>query len=174
MLVALCIDNRGGMLFNHRRLSRDRAQLEDLRQRCGGKPLFIAPFSEKLFSQWGGEVTVSEHFLEEAGGGELCFVEDRSLRAVEESIEGLLLYRWNRDYPADLFFDLNLAPFTLRERREFPGSSHETITLEIYERRKKDGKEREAKEAETGAGGAFGPAGALGGRPLSGRGTEEL
>jgi len=45
--------------------------------------------------------------------------------------EGLILYRWNRTYPADLYFTLSLEGWTLERREEFAGSSHEKITKEV-------------------------------------------
>ena len=51
-----------------------------------------------------------------------------------ERMEGLVLYRWNRRYPADLYCTLPLEDFVLEERREFAGSSHECITREVYRR----------------------------------------
>ncbi len=50
MRVALCVDHRNGFTFQGRRLSRDRAQQEDLLSLCGGEPLRITPYSAPLFS----------------------------------------------------------------------------------------------------------------------------
>ena len=73
--------------------------------------------------------------MAQAGAGEVCFVEDRPLAEEADRIEAVLLYHWNRAYPADVHLDLDLAPFDLEERREFTGSSHEKITREFYRRR---------------------------------------
>ena len=135
MIVAVCIEDRGGMLFNHRRVSRDKAQQEDLLALCGQRTLRIAPSSEALFREQAERVTVDEAFLENAGEGEVCFVEDRPLLPVQERLEKLVVYRWNRSYPSDFRLDLRLEEWTLTEQREFPGNSHENITREIYERR---------------------------------------
>ncbi len=45
MRIALCVDNRNGFSFNHRRLSRDRAQQENLMALCAGEPLWLASCS---------------------------------------------------------------------------------------------------------------------------------
>ena len=134
MIIAVCIDDKGGMLFNNRRQSRDRTQQEDLLSLCGGKPLWIAPFSEKLLSWAADRVTADGDFLQKAGPGEVCFVEDHSPREAADRVEAVVLYRWNRTYPADLLFDLDLSAFQLTEQVEFSGSSHEKITRERYER----------------------------------------
>ena len=49
-----------------------------------------------------------------------------------DRLEQVILYRWNRDYPADVRFTLDLSGFRLRQRVDFAGSSHEKITEEIY------------------------------------------
>jgi hypothetical protein len=45
-----------------------------------------------------------------------------------------VVYRWNRRYPGDVFFDLDVsaAPWRCVETEEFVGSSHEKITKEVY------------------------------------------
>lgn len=134
MIAAVCVGEDGAMCFNHRRVSRDREQQADLLRLCAGRKLWIAPFSEKLFAGE-AEPLVDEDFLTLAEPGDLCFVEDRPLSPVLDRVETLVIYRWNVSYPADLRLDVDLGGFTLRESLDFPGSSHEKITREIYERR---------------------------------------
>jgi len=132
--VVVCVDDRGGMMFNHRRQSRDRAVVADVIASLAGGRLWIAPYSEKLFAETGAAYAVSEDFLTLAEEGDVCFVEDRSLSPWAERIREVTIYRWNRHYPADLSFDLNLAElgFRLCERSEWQGYSHEKITKEIF------------------------------------------
>lgn len=132
MILAVCVDDKDGMMFNRRRQSRDRAQQEDLLTWCGGRTLWIAPYSAPLFPD---SAQVDEAFLNKAAAGDVCFVEDRSVKAVAEQVEAVVLYRWNRTYPADLRFDLDLSGFRLESASEFAGHSHETITREIYQRK---------------------------------------
>lgn len=134
MIAAVCVGEDGAMCFNHRRVSRDREQQADLLRLCEGRTLWIAPYSEKLFAG-ASELRVDEAFLTLAEPGDFCFVEDRPLSPVLDRVETLVLYRWNVSYPADLRLDVDLGGFALRESLDFPGSSHEKITREIYERR---------------------------------------
>lgn len=140
MIVAVCVDGRGGMLFNRRRQSQDRAQREDLLTFCAGRRLWIAPCSLPLFGEREG-ITVDGEFLSRAGAEEVCFVEDCPLAPFAERIGQLVLYNWNRAYPADVHLDLDPASegFTLVERTEFAGTSHEKITREIYRREESHG-----------------------------------
>ena len=63
-------------------------------------------------------------------------VEDKSLKPYEDKINTLIIYKWNRIYPADLHFDINVndVSWELIDSEEFNGSSHEKITREIYRR----------------------------------------
>lgn len=133
MQVIVCLDDRNGMLFNHRRQSRDREVLKEILKDAEGKRLWIRPFSQKLFQGAEHRVQVSDSPLDAAGLGENCFVEDLSLAGWEDSIESLTVYRWNRHYPGDFFLDLDLSGWHLVSQREFPGNSHEKITKEVYE-----------------------------------------
>ena len=134
MIAVVCVDDRGGMLFNRRRQSQDKVLRDDLLEEAGGRVLWMNAYSAGQFAPLPPNVRTAEDFLERAGPGEVCFVEDRDLSPLEERIEGLILYRWNRRYPADLYCTLPLEDFVLEERREFAGSSHECITREVYRR----------------------------------------
>lgn len=46
--------------------------------------------------------------------------------------EELVLYRWNRSYPGDVTFPWPLTGWKLVETADFPGTSHEKITEEVY------------------------------------------
>ena len=133
MEVIVCLDDRNGMRFHGRRQSRDRRVVEDLLGRLEGNRLWIAPCSADLFAGREQEVQVSEQFLAQAGEQDVCLVEDRLLAEEEERIGTLVVYRWNRRYPADLRLDLRLGErWKLCGQEEFPGHSHETITREVY------------------------------------------
>ena len=118
-------------MFNRRRLSQDRALRADLLREAGGRRLWMSAYSRRQFEA-GAEITVDEDFLQKAGAGELCFVEGAALLPYWERMEGLVLYRWNRRYPADVYLDLELSAFRLCASEEFPGHSHDKITKEVY------------------------------------------
>ena len=133
MILSVCIDDKYGMVFNKRRQSRDRAQQEDLLRWCTGRKLWMISYSAAMFE--GAEVFVDDAFLKKAEAGDVCFVENLPLKELESQIEAIILYRWNRTYPADLRLDLELSAFHLEETIEFTGTSHEVITREIYKRK---------------------------------------
>ena len=133
MILAVCVDDKYGMMFNKRRQSRDRAQQENLLHWCAGRKLWMNTYSASLFEN--AEIHVDDAFLQKAKMGDVCFVENVSVKELATEIETVVLYRWNRTYPADLRFDLDMTAFELEETTEFAGSSHEVITREIYKRK---------------------------------------
>lgn len=132
MILIACMDDNRGMMFNRRRQSRDRIVCEDILAHTDGHILRMNSYSAKLFSDAPeGRILVDEEFLSLAQEGEFCFVE--SLLPPSDHIEAMILYRWNRDYPADVYFDLPLNEgWNLTETVEFAGSSHPIITKEVY------------------------------------------
>lgn len=129
MNVAVCIDDNGGMLFNSRRQSRDRILIEDFLRTAENSKVFIRSFSEKLFTEM--NVSVNDNCLLDAEENDFCFIEDEDILPYSAKIRKLIIYKWNRVYPADFYFEMPEG-FTLAEVSEFQGSSHEKITREIY------------------------------------------
>lgn len=98
-----------------------------------GKKLWMNAYSAKQFeTECAENVVVDEDFLHNASNGDYCFVETEDIMEHLQSIEGIILYRWNRRYPSDFKLALDLSDWTLESIFEFAGSSHEKITEEIY------------------------------------------
>lgn len=135
MNVIVCLDDKNGMMFNGRRQSRDRLLCQRVQRMTAGGVLRMGPYSAPLFpAEETPQAVVSADFLAQAGAGEYCFVEDVPLAPWAEKVERLIVLRWNRVYPADLRLDLPLASWRRTQTEDFPGSSHEKITMEVYER----------------------------------------
>ena len=132
MIIATAVDDNMGMTFNRRRQSRDSVLCADLITEAKNyDALYMNEYSAKLFDT-DAEITVMENFLDVAGKSDLCFVENLSLSAHVDLIDGIILYKWNRRYPAQTYFDIDLTKYKLISTAEFVGSSHEKITKEIY------------------------------------------
>ena len=133
MILMACVDGRNGMAFHNRRQSQDRLARWDILKEAGRAPLWVNAVTARQFTDGQqSRLRIDEAFLDRAGSGEFCFVEDRSVKPYETRIEQVILYRWNRAYPADLYWDLPLDGWTLERREEFPGYSHKIITKEVY------------------------------------------
>lgn len=132
MIIAACIDDKGGMLFNRRRQSQDRLLRLDLLREAGGRSLWMNRYSAGQFAPAPDNVRVAEDFAAQAGTGEFCFFEDVDPMPWLDRAEMVILYHWNRRYPADRFFPWPLAGWSSKEKTDFAGASHECITKEIF------------------------------------------
>lgn len=151
MKVIMCLDNNDGYMFNKRRQSRDREVMSDIADIIKHSSLLYLPFSEDIIDSYSSvfeengveynsfccvddisifetEESVSE--FEDA----YFFNESEELENILENIDTLIIYRWNRDYPADKYLDISLSDFILVSSEDFVGSSHDNITREIYEK----------------------------------------
>jgi len=122
------------MMFNKRRQSRDRLLIDDLETLLSGAPLRIAPYSQSLFQKNNISCAVCENPLEGAGEADYCFVENLSLAPWQDAVTEVILYHWNRQYPADFTFDLDMKDFRRVSSADFSGSSHEKITREVWQK----------------------------------------
>lgn len=135
MNVIVCLDDKNGMMFNGRRQSRDRILCARAADLAAGRTLWMNEYSAPLFPpELAPRTMIRGDFLSRAGRGDYCFVENAPLVPHEEQIETLFVFRWNRVYPADTRLDLPLERWQKVRTEEFAGSSHEAITMEVYER----------------------------------------
>ena len=133
MKLIVCLDERKGMMFNNRRQSRDRVLIDNLIDMVNGDKLYIAPYSEGLFENKEVKLKVKNNPLK-AADENWCFIENLPVAEYKDEIETVVIYHWNRHYPGDLFFDLELSGYSLEASEEFVGSSHEKITKEIWKK----------------------------------------
>ena len=138
MIVIACVDNDMGMLFNRRRQSQDSRVREKILRLCAGRKLWMNAYSFRQFEPFAAElgenILVAEDFLVRAGDTDYCLVENVDASAYVDKIEQVVLYRWNRDYPADFYFTVPLSGWRMLYREDFSGTSHEKITEEVYGR----------------------------------------
>ena len=128
MKLIVCLDDNNGMMFNKRRQSRDKILIENVLELCKGEKLYINEYSAKLFPENAVEVIENTAGIEDG----YCFAENFIIN--EEDIEEIIVYKWNRLYPADTYFNIDLEKWNLTETVDFEGSSHEKITRERYVR----------------------------------------
>ena len=126
MKLIVCLDDNNGMMFNKRRQSRDRVLIENVLEFCKGEKLYTNEYSAKLFPENTVEIVDSVdvkgyYFAENV-------IPDENL------VEEIIVYKWNKVYPADVRFNIDLKNWKLTETVDFEGSSHEKITREIYMR----------------------------------------
>ena len=133
MIAIVCIDDNGGMMFNSRRLSRDKLLTEKIVDISKESKLWICAYSHPLFKEMNADnINISEKFILEASEGEFCFIENAELKPHEKLIEKLILFKWNRVYPKDFIFDIDISDWKLLESTDFVGNSHSKITMKVY------------------------------------------
>lgn len=134
MIVIYCIDDNFGMMFNLRRQSQDKYLREHLLQISKDGVLKMNSYSFKQFSDHDTKnIVVDENFISNTDENSFCFVENISVDSAKSKIKKIILFKWNRVYPADFYFDKSiLQNFTLINSFEFNGNSHEIITREDW------------------------------------------
>ena len=124
MTLIVWVGKNGEMLFNSRRCSRDKAVVAEIMS-AFGETLCVSSYSAPLFE---GARIISR--LEEAGDGAV-FLEDLPLSPALAQAQKLIVYRFDRVYPANVRLEIP-QDFTLTESTEFSGYAHEKITREVY------------------------------------------
>ena len=132
MKIVVCVDKSNGMLFNQRRQSQDRLLRMKLLSIINERKLYLNSYSAKQFEDH-EKLVVCDDFLSIAGKDDYCFVENTEIAS--NDVDEVYVFRWNRDYPADTYFSLDLdSEFKKVKSEHFEGSSHKKITLDIYNR----------------------------------------
>lgn len=129
MKLIVCIDDKNGMLFGTKRQSRDSVLIRRILEKTRDSTLVLSPYSAPLFAEK-KELVVASDPAAVCKQDQYLFIENTSLP--ETDVDTLLIYRWNRRYPATRFFTLSTEEFTLEEQTDFQGSSHECITEERW------------------------------------------
>lgn len=94
MIILTVIDNSGGLLFNHRRVSKDRVLRERILDISQNSRLLMVEYSAKQFVQpLPSNIIVADYFLNIAQAGEYVFVEDCSILPYANKIEKMYLFR---------------------------------------------------------------------------------
>ena len=136
MNLIICVDDRNGMLFGGRRQSRDSAVCKKCTELAENEKIWMNAYSGKLFREYSKDIIIDEEFLDKADSEDYCFIENSDYMPYVDNAQKIILFKWNRHYPADTFFsvDLNDGNWTKNKTEMISGSSHEKITIEEYVR----------------------------------------
>ncbi len=131
MKLIVCVDDKNGMMFGKRRQSQDRLLRERILALIGQSTLWVSEYTARQFAEV-DRITVDNAYADKAGDNDYCFIEDGEMPI--DRCDTLVLYRWNRRYQADRFFNVDLkeAGYTRISQSHFEGHSHPKITEEIY------------------------------------------
>ncbi len=77
MIIMICLDDRGGMLFNKRRQSQDVLLRQQILTETAGGRLWMNSYSAKQFAEESAaNIVVDEAFMDKARPGDFCFIEN--------------------------------------------------------------------------------------------------
>lgn len=133
MIAIICVDQKNGRLFNHRRQSQDREVRKDILQMIHDTRLWMDAYSYRQFKEEeteGKSIVVAEEFDSCVKEGEYVFFERGDFS--ENAVEKIIIYRWDKVYPADIYLDISAERWIQKKKKEFCGYSHEIITKEVY------------------------------------------
>ncbi len=133
MNIIVCVDKSNGMMFNNRRQSQDKELISKIIELTSGARLLMSEYSAKMFLGH-PDIVANNEFVSQAQSGDFVFIED--IEIPTEQVEDIYIFNWNRDYPADKYFDFDLKAngYKRAKKSEFAGNSHQKITLEIFRR----------------------------------------
>lgn len=137
MNIITCLDDKNGMMFFNKRQSQDKIVRENIKELVANTTLYMNEYSYKLYKDIdNGNIKVCDSFLDKCEDNSFCLVENKFLNAYIDKINTIVIYKWNRTYPANMYFDIdiNSGLWSLSSQEEFQGSSHEKITKEFYRR----------------------------------------
>ena len=135
MKAFVCVDDGFGMAFLGKRQSRDTRVLEDIISTASKTLVYMTAQTKKLFPDTDLAVAspITDSLL---ATDEYYFFETESPLGYLDAVDEIVLYRWNRRYPADL--KLGFLPsesgYTRVSVTEFVGTSHDCITKEVYKK----------------------------------------
>ena len=139
MKVIYVLDKNNGVLFNHRRQSKDAFLVENIvskvKQENG--TLFVSDYSKELFE--GTDVSIqslADFNLSEAKENDFVFIENEDIQL--DDYKGELVYyfyKWSSVYPSDKKIELPLNDAEVIKKETFSGNSHDEIYLEIWRRK---------------------------------------
>ena len=66
MNLIFCLDNSQGMMFNHRRQSRDKEVIQDILRLSGGHKIWMSSYSAAIFPEKCSQIQISEYPSDQA------------------------------------------------------------------------------------------------------------
>lgn len=135
MTSIITLDTNNGLLFNKRRLSQDKVVTADIISQASGTNLYVTPYSYKLFPE-GTPCTPLNNPYTLADKQAVIFAEDINPVKYIDIIDTFVVYLWNKEYPSDVRFNVNLQElgFRVTNRVDFSSNTHPNITRLIFSR----------------------------------------
>ena len=120
MELIVCTDERGGMAFNKRRVSKDTEIMNRVEQIAKGNDIYISPRSESLFEEYGITNYVVCADIQVPKEAYILFLEFMDLNF--ERPEVIYRFNFNRHYPSDVRTDITFRNYDLLSQKIFKSS----------------------------------------------------
>ena len=131
MKLVVCLDENNGIKFFGKRQSQDELQRKNLFELIGNLKLFLTEYSYNLYKDIEFNFEIIDENTEIIKNSVFLYEGD-FLEKFLPSVDEIIVYFWNRDYPFDETFDEFLQDCWKEiETFEFKGKSHEKITRKI-------------------------------------------
>ena len=138
MKLVVCLDKNNGISFFGKRQSQDELQRKNLFELIGNLKLFLTEYSYNLYKDIEFNFEIIDENTEIIKNSVFLYEGD-FLEKFLPSVDEIIVYFWNRDYPFDETFDEFLQDCWKEiEIFEFKGKSHEKITRKIFVKENKD------------------------------------
>ncbi|MBR3631345.1 MAG: hypothetical protein IKN55_12855 [Oscillospiraceae bacterium] len=133
MVLITCVDQKNGLSFNGRRQTSDSAVYADICNYAADHFCGIEMASSTMEAMSGYLRRIgSETNPAATEPKQARFAEMDDCQGLDTLYDTLILYRWDKTYPADTFLSIGLQHYRLIEKQEMTGSSHKTIVKEVY------------------------------------------
>ena len=146
MKIVFVLDQKNGMMFNHRRQSFDQAIIKkivgDVNEVEGR--LWVSDYSKELFASYDVNTMPLEEFdLSKVSDNDVVYVENigvdlETMIANKEMPVELDFYRWDKVYPSDkkmIFTKEMLDAFFVKDSYEMSGETHDVISVEVWNKK---------------------------------------
>lgn len=131
MKAIITLDNKYGYSLFGKRLSWDREIEKNVFENLAeDESLFVSPYTMKSFSEPSQSRLISP-IPDDREKDITAFFE---VDDIPSTLDELIVYRWNRNYPSDKKYNPYLHGWKRLSSEDFPGHSHNKITREVYVR----------------------------------------
>jgi hypothetical protein len=132
MIIILTLDDKNAVSFAGKRQASDRAVADYMSSITQGAPLYIKEKSTSFFKNCITPPTLcAVDSFDNLKDSDVCFMEEVPSAQLMAQAEKLIVFRWNRNYPSMTNERVHLSGWNFECSLEFPGYSHEKITMEV-------------------------------------------
>lgn len=138
MDAIVIISKNRGMLKNNKRLIFDQGIKDEILNISAFRKIIIDDFSKDLFNdlELKNKVKIEKNLLGKVSlflnKNNVFLIENKSLKGLEDKVDNLYIFTFNKNLDADFFFDADLTKFDFIKEKKIFGYKYSTITLRKF------------------------------------------